>query len=49
MFRLLDFFVALLVLAILLKFAMPKEIGDLVTQIALKILILIRNGLNQVS
>lgn len=47
MFRLFDSLLGMLVLIIILKFALPKEVGDLVTEILVKLLSLAKNLLDQ--
>ncbi|MFA5184420.1 MAG: hypothetical protein WC456_02725 [Patescibacteria group bacterium] len=49
MFRTLNGFIALIVLIIVLKWALPQEAVELASQILVKILILIRDLLQQVN
>jgi len=48
MFKVLDSFIGVIVLILILKWAMPQEVGNLVTQILIKGLTLVNNLLAQV-
>lgn len=48
MFKALDSLIGLIVLILILKWVMPQEVGDLVSQILIRILILFQDLLNQI-
>jgi len=49
MFKLIDGFIGIFVLIILIKMFMPQEIGDLVSEIFLKVFTLLNDSLAQVA
>jgi len=49
MFKALDSLIGLVILVLVLKWAMPQEVGDLVSQILVRILSLLQDLLNQVT
>lgn len=49
MFKMIDSFIGIFVLILILKLAMPKEIGDLISEIFVKVLTFANDSLTQVK